>query len=185
MSPHNQCGIDERRETTRLVLPRRRMLIKAYLIFAVCILSFFTLLRTSVVRRYLAEPLAVAFASVGGLVLNILSLKATASGTLLRVEGFAAQIDDVCTGIFVVAIYLSAVLAYPSRASEKLKGLLLGASAILMLNLIRVISLMYIGLYVPDYFETAHLLVWQSLVIFSALLVWIYWTERFVGAPQH
>jgi len=166
-------------------MPQRRPLIKAYVIFFVCIVSFYTLLRTSVLREYVAEPLAVAFASVSGLVLNLLSLKATASGTSLRVESFAAQIDDVCTGIFVVAIYLSAILAYPSRAGEKLKGLLMGASAILLLNLIRVVSLMYIGLYLPQFFETAHLLVWQSLIIFSALLVWIYWTERFVGAPQH
>ena len=168
----------------RGIILQRRPLVRAYVIFFVCILSFYTLLRTSILREYVAEPLAVAFASVSGLVLNLLSLKATASGTSLRVESFAVQIDDVCTGIFVVAIYLSAILAYPSRAGEKLKGLMLGASAILILNLIRVISLMYIGLYLPQFFETAHLLVWQSLIIFSALLVWIYWTERFVGAFQ-
>ncbi len=167
------------------MLHQRLILAKAYVIFFACILSFYTLLRTSVVREYLADPLAVAFASVGGLALNLLSLKATASGTLLRVEGFSATIDDVCTGIFVVAIYLSAVLAFPSRAGEKLKGLLIGASVILILNMVRVVSLMYIGRYFPEFFETAHLLVWQSLIIFSALLVWIYWTERFVGAPQH
>ncbi len=169
----------------RRFTPQRKPLVRAYVIFFVCILSFYTLLRTSLLREYVAEPLAVAFASVSGLVLNLLSLKAAASGTMLQVEGFGVQIDDVCTGIFVVAIYLSAVLAYPSRAGEKLKGLMLGASAILILNLIRVISLMYIGLYLPQFFETAHLLVWQSLIIFSALLTWIYWTERFVGAPQH
>jgi exosortase H (IPTLxxWG-CTERM-specific) len=169
----------------RHLISPRKPLVRAYVIFFACILSFYTLLRTSIMREYVSEPLAVAFASVSGLMLNLLSLKATASGTSLKVEGFAAQIDDVCTGIFVVAIYLSAILAYPSRAGEKLKGLLMGASAILLLNLIRVVSLMYIGLYLPQFFETAHLLVWQSLIIFSALLVWIYWTERFVGAPQH
>jgi exosortase H (IPTLxxWG-CTERM-specific) len=165
--------------------PQHIPLIKAYLIFFACILSFYTLLRTSMLREYVAEPLAVAFATVSGLALNLLSLKATVSGTMLRVQGFSAQIDDVCTGIFVVAIYLSAVLAYPSRPREKLKGLVLGASTILILNLVRVVSLMYIGLYLPEFFETAHLLVWQSLIIFSALFVWIYWTERFVSAPQH
>jgi exosortase H (IPTLxxWG-CTERM-specific) len=163
----------------------RRSLVKAYVIFLASIFSFFFLLRTGLVRNYLAEPLAVAFAVVGSLVLNLLSFPATAEGTLLRVEGFAAQIDDVCTGIFVVAIYVSAVLAYPSGVRDKLKGLLVGVSAILALNLVRVVSLMYIGRYFPDLFETAHLLVWQSLVIFATLIVWIYWTERFVGVAQH
>jgi exosortase H (IPTLxxWG-CTERM-specific) len=160
-------------------------LIRAYAIFFVCTLSFYTLLRTSMLREYIARPLAEGLALLSGFALNLLSLKATASGTILRVEGFAAQIGDVCTGIFVVAIYLAAVLAYPSRAGEKLKGLLLGASTILLLNVIRVISLIYIGRYFPAFFETAHLLVWQSLIIFSALLAWLYWTERFVSASQH
>ena len=159
--------------------------VRACITFLVCIIVFYTLLRTSIMRELVGQPLALTFAAVSGFVLNLLSLKATTSGTVLQVEGFAARIDDVCTGIFVVAIYLSAVLAYPSRVTEKLKGLLLGVSVILFLNLIRVVSLMYIGHYFPSFFETAHLLIWQSLVIFSALLVWIYWTERFVSAPRH
>ncbi|MBI2883493.1 MAG: exosortase H [Candidatus Methylomirabilis oxyfera] len=159
-------------------------IVRAYIIFLVCIISSYTLLRTSIMREIIGQPLALAFTAVGGFVLNLLSLKATASGTVLQVEGFAARIDDVCTGIFVVAIYLSAVLAYPSRATEKLKGLALGASVILSLNLVRVVSLMYVGRYFPSFFETAHLLIWQSLIIFFALLVWLYWTARFVSAPQ-
>jgi exosortase H (IPTLxxWG-CTERM-specific) len=162
-----------------------KTLIKAYVTFFVCIVVLYTLLRTSVMRELIGQPLAMAFTAVGGFVLNLLSLKATASGTLLQVEGFAARIDDVCTGIFVVAIYFSAVLAYPSRMKEKLKGFLLGASVIFSLNLIRVVSLMFIGRYFPSFFEVAHLLIWQSLVIFAALLAWLYWTERFVGASQH
>ncbi len=162
-----------------------KSLVRAYITFFIYILVLYTLLRTTVMRELIGQPLALAFTTVGGFVLNLLSLKATASGTLLQVEGFAARIDDVCTGVFVVAIYLAAVLAYPSRMKEKLKGFLFGASVIFSLNLIRVVSLMYIGRYFPSFFETAHLLIWQSLVIFAALLAWLYWTERFVGAPQH
>ncbi|NJD67283.1 MAG: hypothetical protein C3F12_05605 [Candidatus Methylomirabilota bacterium] len=163
----------------------RRPVVTAYVTFFVCIVASYTLLRTSVMRDFVGQPLATAFASIGGLILNLLSVEATATGTVLQVEGFTARIDDVCTGLFVVAIYLSAVLAYPSRAKEKLKGLLFGASAILFLNLIRVVSLMYIGRYFPSFFETAHLLIWQSVIIFCALLIWLYWTVRFVSAPQH
>lgn len=167
----------------RLIM-RRWPVMRASALFFVCILSFYTLLRTSMVREYIAQPLAEGLALLSGLALNLLSFEATVSGTVLRLEGFAAQIGDVCTGIFVVAVYFAGVLAYPSRAREKLKGLLLGASTILLLNLIRVISLLYIGRYFPVFFETAHLLIWQSLIIFSALLAWLYWTERFVSASQ-
>ena len=163
----------------------REPVVRAYATFLVCIVLLYTLLRTSVMREIIGQPLALAFAAVSGFILNLLSLKATTSGTVLQVEGFAARVDDVCTGIFVVAIYLSAVLAYPSQIKEKLKGVLLGTSVIFSLNLIRVVSLMIIGRFFPSFFEIAHLLIWQSLIIFAALLAWIYWTERFVSAPQH
>lgn len=163
----------------------RTPIIRSFAIFVASLLVCFTLLRTSIMQELIGHPLAIAFTSIGGFVLNLLSFEATTSGTILRIEGFAAEIDDVCTGIFVVAIYLSAVLAYPSRTKEKLKGLALGASVILSLNLIRIVSLMFIGRYFPTLFEAAHLLVWQSLIIFFALLVWLYWTARFVSAPQH
>lgn len=161
------------------------LLVRAYVIFFVCTISLYTFLRTSLLREYVARPLAEGLASVSGLVLTLLSLKATTSGTILRVEGFAAQIGDACTSIFVVAMYLAAVLAFPSRAGEKLKGFLLGASTILCLNVMRIISLVYIGRHFPALFETAHLLVWQSLIIFFALLVWLYWTERVVSVPRY
>ena len=163
----------------------RWSVIWAYGVFLGSLLFLYTVLRASVVQEYVAQPLAIAVAHMSGWVLNLLSLKATVSGTVLSVEGFTARIDSVCTGIFVAAIYVSAVLAYPSRVKEKLKGLYLGVSVILVLNLIWVISLMYIGRHFPSFFETAHLLVWQSLIIFAALLMWLYWTQRFVGVPQH
>lgn len=161
------------------------ILVRAYVIFFVCTFSLYTLLRTSMLREYVARPLAEWLASLSAFALTPLSLKATASGTILRVEGFAAQIDDVCTGIFVVAVYLAAVLAYPSRTGEKLKGFLLGVATIPCLNVIRIISLVYIGRNFPALFETAHLLIWQSLIIFFALLVWLYWTERVITVPRH
>lgn len=161
------------------------ILARAYVIFFVCTLSLYTLLRTSLLREYVARPLAEGLASVSGLVLNLLSLNTTTSGTILRVEGFAAQIDDACTGIFVVVMYLAAVLAFPSRAGEKLTGVLLGVSTILFLNVMRIISLVYIGRNFPTLFETAHLLVWQSLIIFFALLVWLYWTVRVVSVSRY
>ena len=50
-----------------------------------------------------------------------------------------------------------------------------GILAIQALNVIRVISLAWILRHHPDVFETAHLVVWQSLIIFFTVLLWILW----------
>jgi exosortase H (IPTLxxWG-CTERM-specific) len=108
-------------------------------------------------------------------------------GTIVTSKVFSAEIITECTAIFPIMIFLAAVIAYPSRWKQKLWGIVLGVPAIVFVNLIRLVSLFYIGYWFPSVFETAHLLVWQSLIIFFAVLFWLVWVELFVhrGQVQH
>ena len=46
------------------------------------------------------------------------------------------------------------------------------------INLVRIISLFLIGSAYPQYLEIAHLLVWQTAIILSAIVLWLIWVER-------
>ena len=50
---------------------------------------------------------------------------------------------------------------------------MLGTVIIQAVNLIRVVALFLTGAYMPSFFDSSHTLVWQSVVILVALLVWI------------
>ena len=45
------------------------------------------------------------------------------------------------------------------------------------LNIVRVISLFYLGQWNCDVFEWAHLYVWQALIMLDVLIVWLVWVR--------
>ena len=45
------------------------------------------------------------------------------------------------------------------------------------LNIIRVISLFYLGQWSYRVFEWAHLYVWQALIMLDVLIVWLVWVR--------
>src|SRR5262245_40852939 len=62
-------------------------------------------------------------------------------------RGFAMEVRDGCNGVNVVILLWAAMLAYPSNLRWKLIGLGGGLAAIQILNLLRLISLFYLGQY--------------------------------------
>ncbi|HEX4782347.1 MAG TPA: exosortase H [Usitatibacter sp.] len=96
--------------------------------------------------------------------------------TLLSTStGFAVTILAGCNGLEATIVLIAAVLAYPAPWRSRLIGLAAGSAAIALLNLVRVVSLFYIGQWSPTVFEWAHLYVWQVLIMLDALIVWLVW----------
>ena len=50
------------------------------------------------------------------------------------------------------------------------------------LNIIRVISLFYLGQWDLAAFEWAHLYVWQALIMLDVLIVWLIWVRTLPAA---
>ena len=80
-----------------------------------------------------------------------------------------------CTAVHPIAAYSAAVLAYPLSWRSRLVGLAVGVPALLVLNQVRLVSLCYIGLWYPLQLHTAHLLVWQSLIVVLTVVLFVVW----------
>jgi exosortase/archaeosortase family protein len=152
------------------------LLIRSGAIFLAAIGIFISVLALSV--DAINATLAVAMAHLSNLVLRLLGAGTTVEGVIVRSSRFAVQIVAGCTGLQTMVIFIAAVLAYPSRPGQKLRGILLGVSIIFLLNLIRVVTLFYIGMLAPQYFEMAHLLVWQYLIVASTAIIMLAWVRR-------
>jgi len=100
-----------------------------------------------------------------------------ASGKVLRdsVNGFAVSIEPGCNGVEAMIVLASAVLAFPASWLYRLKGLLYGLLGIQLLNLVRIISLFYLGQWNEAVFDWAHLYVWQALIMLDALVLFLIW----------
>ena len=104
--------------------------------------------------------------------------------------GYAVSIKSGCNGVEAAMILAAAILAYPAPWLKKLWGLVIGVLTIQVLNVVRIISLYYLGNWSQKALDIAHLYVWPGLIILDALvifLLWIHWLgraeRRMHGAP--
>ncbi len=88
------------------------------------------------------------------------------------------EVRDGCNGANVVILLWAAMLAYPTGRRWKAVGLGAGLAAIMPLNLLRLITLFYLGQYHPSAFEFAHLYLWEMLIIMDAMAVFALWVRR-------
>lgn len=114
-----------------------------------------------------------ARASVG--ILNILGEGASASGTAVTSPRYSVDIRHGCDAIEPSALFIAAVLAFPGRWLSKLPGLLAGTVVLAIINLVRIVTLFYTGIYKPRWFEAMHVDVWQPIFILLALTLWVLW----------
>lgn len=110
-----------------------------------------------------------------GWALDALGEKSTVRGVFVSCARCSLEIIGECTAFFPTAILIAAVLASPATWRARLLGLGLGIPALYLINLVRLVTLCYVYRSYPQAFETLHMLVWQSLMIFLTLVVWIVW----------
>jgi len=123
-------------------------------------------------------------ASIASGILDLLGSRTVVVGATIESPRFSLSVVTACTGLFLTAVFVAAVIAYPSRLWEKAVGAAAGAAAIFLLNLVRLVTLFYVGVYLPHLVEPVHLLVWQSLLIVSVLVFWLVWAGKVTRASD-
>ena len=128
------------------------------------------------------QELAESTARWSSFGLNLLGSSTSVDGTMLSSDTFAVNIVAECTAVGPLVLFMGAVLAYPSPLRAKSLGVLLGLVVLTLVNLVRIMSLFWIGSAFPQYLSVAHLLVWQTAIIILAILLWLLWVERLAHA---
>ncbi len=129
------------------------------------------------VNERVITPFTIFLSRASVFLLGLLGTGAKASGTLIVSPQFAADIKAGCTGIEPVIILLSAIFAFPSSWRAKVYGAILGMAVLQAVNLIRIVSLVYLGINHPKYFHDAHTFIWQIVIIALSLFLWMVWAR--------
>ena len=159
-------------------LRRNWVVVKGCLIFAGCILVFM-LLRSWLLDNEALSPLFNFTAIATGFIANIFGASTQVDGSLITSPAFSMSIVFGCTAVVPIAIFASAVLAYPCTIKQKAMGIALGIVALFALNLVRTVSLLFIGSHFSrSFFDTAHFLIWQPIMILVAIVLWLFWVEK-------
>jgi exosortase H (IPTLxxWG-CTERM-specific) len=154
------------------------------LLFAACFLIGTGLLLLPPVQR-MDGAFSRGLVSISHSVIGICGGAATATGTVLRAPtGFAIEMKDGCNGVNVTILLWSAILAFPAASCQAVSwkmrtlGLAAGTLAIQLLNVVRFISLFYIGQYSMSWFDFAHGYLWETLLILDTMVVFALWVAR-------
>ena len=155
------------------------------LVFAFCLLLGFGLLFTPPVQKA-DEQFSGALVLISHALIIGCGGHALAQGTDLRspAGGFAIEMKDGCNGVNVIILLCSAMLAFPASWKMKAVGFLAGGLIIQTLNVVRFISLYYIGQYSLFWFDLAHGYFWESLLMLDTMVIFWFWASR-VSRPAH
>ncbi len=142
------------------------------------LIGFALLVSWKPVNDHVIVPFTAGVAHASAVILNVLSERVTVVGTELRSPGFGVDIENGCNGVETALLFCAAVLAFPAPWRSRGMGLLLGFLAIQAINLVRVVSLFWIGRHHPALFSSAHTVIWQSAVVLVGVLLFLLWASR-------
>ena len=151
-------------------------------IFAGCMLAFL-LAYDRIASSQAMDAIRIVVTKATAAFLNLFGYHVTTEDTLISSSKFQMGIVTGCTALIPIAIFIAAVLAYPCRIRDKIIGILFGIVTINAVNLVRTVTLFFIGTSFPGFFETAHFLIWQSLVIVISIGLWLLWAQKLVRVP--
>ena len=160
------------------------LMLRFFIIFSVLLIGLFTLEILQPAEKYVIIPFTSMIADISVWLVQVFDENVIATGNVIRdkVSGFGVRIERGCNGLEAVIILFSAIFAFPAPIKNKLIGFTIGFFAIQILNLVRIISLYYLGQWNYTAFEWFHLYLWQALIILDALVVWLIWLRHLPGS---
>lgn len=130
-------------------------------------------------QRLVVEPWTRTLAAFCARLVTAFDPGVVATGKVIAAVpgGFSVAIEAGCNGIEATIVLAAAMLAFPAPWRSRLVGLACGFAAVQAANVVRVISLFYLGQWSLQAFEWAHLYLWQALIMLDVLIVWLVWVR--------
>lgn len=153
---------------------RSRPVLRFVLLFGLFLGLFELAFVIPVVRNELFPSYLRWNAHASGALLSIFEDSVTTHGNSISGR-YSLTIERGCDALDPSALFLAGVLAFPSALMAKLPGMLMGTLCLMVLNLVRIVSLYYVGVYIPGWFHIMHVDVWQAAFILIAIVFWVLW----------
>jgi exosortase H (IPTLxxWG-CTERM-specific) len=154
---------------------RKRPVLRFVLVFGVCMGVYYGVATTKYVENTVFPAYLRLNATACAGMLNWFGEKATSNGKTVVSPRFSMTIERGCDAIEPSALFVSAVLALPAVLWKRLLGMAAGTILLMVLNLVRTVSLFFIGIYFPKAFQVMHFDVWQALFIFLVVVLLVLW----------
>lgn len=175
--PTGEAG-DERPGAFRSWVRAKRPILGFVLLFAVLMAVFYGITLIDAMENRVLPGYMRLNAMAAAATMSAFGADARANGTQIsasKPRAFSVDIQQGCDALEPTALFIAAVLAFPAAFRFKLPGVVVGALALAGINLLRIITLFYTGVYFPRAFEIMHVDVWQPIFVLLALTFWVTW----------
>lgn len=154
-------------------------------VFAVIVLGLLAAELTPPVQAAIVRPWTEMLVVLSGWLIGHFDADVAVMGKVLQStsNGFAISIEAGCNGIEAGILLIAAIVAFPAPWRHRAIGLTAGLASVQALNVVRVVSLFYLGQWSLRAFDWAHLYAWQALIMLDVLAVWLLWV-RYAPKPR-
>jgi exosortase H (IPTLxxWG-CTERM-specific) len=121
------------------------------------------------------------YAHMAGALLSLFDRHVSVTGTMINGR-YALRIVKTCDAMEVNLLFVAAIVAFPAPWKRKLIALASGIGILAAVNLTRICSLYFVGLYAPSAFEAIHLEVWPLILVAVAVTMFVGWA-RWTSTP--
>lgn len=116
-------------------------------------------------------------------VLGALGMAVQARGTVIHGPGTPLIIVNECTGIDATILLASAILVFPAGLRQKAIGLAAAIGVMMVLNFVRILTLIWLGSRSAAWLEIGHLYVWPPIVILVGVGTLLLWADHVAAEP--
>ena len=129
------------------------------------------------VQASVIMPLTNMLAQVSGALMTMWDSDVMTYGRVIqsKASGFGVSIEAGCNGVEAAIILIAGIVAFPAPWRYKVAGIVVGIAAVQGANLLRIISLYYLGQYSMKWFDWAHLYAWDVLIMLDGVVVFFLW----------
>ena len=145
--------------------------------FAVLTVGAVALLIVPAVDAGFTQPFTRSLVVVCTGVMNLFGAKVVASGVVLSFAhaSGAVMVSSGCNGVEVCILFAAALAPFPAPITARAVGVVVGVAAIQILNLVRIISLLFLARFAQNLFDFFHLFFWDAFIMLDAVVLFLAW----------
>ena len=147
-------------------------------VFIVCTGILWALINISVMITYLMEPLSISLAWVVSFLLKLMGQPVHQAGAFITSPLINLEVTAACTGVYQIVVLIGGLFAWSTTGKERNHGIVMGVIVLMSINIIRLVSIYYFALYIPDWVPFFHSVFWEGVVVLFVPLFWIIWANR-------
>ena len=151
--------------------------------FVLVLFTLFTLEMLNPVQAHVITPFTSLLTSISAGLILPFDDTVVAYGKVLQFvdSGFAVSVEAGCNGVEATIVLIAAIMAFPGSWTARFTAIALGFLAVQAMNILRIISLFYLGNWNLEIFSWVHLYLWPALIMLDVLIVFIFYL-RYLSA---